>query len=733
MMTYEHLYIPDTEVQVDKKKGGNTEVQHRSDRRTHSQNLKTSLNHAWNTAKTHASSFPDNGTSLLIVEVNDIRRKRKPSEKRDKVFSGIGLQIKAVIDERHILVAMVNRQYGGFGSLLDAYGSEKPGSDKQTNLDVFDEIESFEPNIGSSKCSKLILDDDETTPKDVVLMVVPNMGDDEYAEAFPLIRKRVESLGGTVSSESLSSHTMPYLAVTLPSAEAVLSMCEDQAIYRIDNDGLASLDDFFPMGAEPPTLTPDLNVDLDSLPIVCVIDSGITDDGFVGPLICDRMYPDRECVNHHGTRVASRIAYGYVPDGKESEIITPLCRLIDCNVFHEGLRETEMISVVEEIVLRYHSVCKVYNLCINFPGNEGRVSNLSEKIDQLQSEFDVLFVISTGNYMEYIHSQTIEDVLKDDALRLRSPAQSVNALSVGAAAPVKRNGCISNVDQVVPYSLHGPGISGTVKPELLAYSANVDYFEGNGIYIFNSKTIALDDGKPINVAGTSFSAPIVSSYLARVWTVLPGLHIRTAKAVLINNCKPTSHQSKNPPSSHVGFGIARISGCLESEPGRVTFIREGVMENSGKVHLITIAVPDVLRGKSIRIYMTCISNPILDASRGLWYISSRLSVTVRKRDSDGLFTKEGNVKERVKPSSSDDPCQVKIYQINEVDTDELQFRVTSTTDYDDYRIPYSLVITIEEESKTVDLYNHVRNMNRYPTISEHVHSVLDNCVETKLE
>ncbi len=417
--------------------------------------------------------------------------------------------------------------------------------------------------------------------------------------------------------------------------------------------------------------------------------------------------------------VASRAAYGYIEPAGDGTLI-PGCRLIDANVYRKGIRESELVPLIRDIVERYHDICKIYNICINIPTRKvGRPSPLSVAIDELHRSFDVTFVSSSGNVLDYIDKGSLEDVLNDDTYWLQIPAQSVYALTVGAIAHREEYGSLSGINQVVPYSRHGPGISNTVKPDLLAYSANVDYYDGKKTYLYDDMSKVLSDDGPVHMPGTSFSAPVVSNHLAQVMDRFKGLRSRACCALMINGCEPVSH--KGTSRNRVGFGSATLEGCLDQFPWRTTFIREAEIGKDGnKVHLIRFPVPECLEGRDCTITVTCLSDPELNASQNQSYIQSNLSVTMQKMEHDGKYPKGENVKEREKLSTEKDPCQMKIYKISGMDTKELRLRIASTVNpiAESSEVQYTLIVTIEEDSRSVDVYEAVRGMNHYRAVSE---------------
>ena len=254
MSEQEPFWIPDSDIVPEKKKGGREKKTPRSDRTEHSSTLRKSFDEAVQSSSSSPSSFQSSGLTLMVVEMNDVFKRKNAANRRESEFSTLGMEVKAVIDDSHILVALRDQAVSGIGSMIDQYGTG--GMTKtEPKPSVLDEIAGFRPNVGIDKCSDDILDGGDSK-ENVILMIVPNMEERDYIEAFPAIKERVLSLGGSVNGESADNIAMPYISVTLPSEEAVLSMCDDQAIYRVDSDEEASLDAFFLNPELPQNLEP---------------------------------------------------------------------------------------------------------------------------------------------------------------------------------------------------------------------------------------------------------------------------------------------------------------------------------------------------------------------------------------------------------------------------------------------------------------------------------------------
>lgn len=112
-------------------------------------------------------------------------------------------------------------------------------------------------------------------------------------------------------------------------------MRNDSAIYRIEETRFFSVgvDDF--LMNIPSSAQMDDEIDLENLPIVVVLDSGINFPSPFDQLVIEHWMPplspggDRD----HGTRVASRVSFAHM--GQQlalSHCITPRARVIDCNI-----------------------------------------------------------------------------------------------------------------------------------------------------------------------------------------------------------------------------------------------------------------------------------------------------------------------------------------------------------------------------------------------------------------
>ena len=230
-------------------------------------------------------------------------------------------------------------------------------------------------------------------------------------------------------------------------------------------------------------------------------------------------YPAPE--RFHGTAMASLIALGDL-----GETGTPLARPIYARPIMRpagvaGQREERtpddrlLIDLVHVAVRRMFEAepgrpaaapdVKVINLAVGDPYRffTGELSPWARLLDWLQHKYDVLFIVSAGNQMDddlvldtatgSLQGMTLEQrsalatkaVCSDDMhRRVLAPAESVNALTVGAShtdgstvAPAGGRFLLFAEGGLAPYSSIGPGFRRAIKPDILLPGGRVLYRE----------------------------------------------------------------------------------------------------------------------------------------------------------------------------------------------------------------------------------------------------------------
>lgn len=271
----------------------------------------------------------------------------------------------------------------------------------------------------------------------------------------------------------------------------------------------------------------------------------------------------------HGTAMASLIARGDLSD--DSEHITshkiyvrPIMKpypafhgsqefipddILIVDKIHEAVRR-----LYEPSAGRVAPTVRVINLSIGIGDRiyYNMISPLAKLLDWLSYKYRVLFVVSAGNHPDDINlglsfdeykklnieqrNKTMVHLLSQNArnLRLLSPAESINAITVGALFSDLSNS-IENIHQVLPcsdalpspISSFGRGINNSIKPDIL-YPGGRSYLLQNmatpNMAHWRKGTSAYPPGiltaKPFNIAesgnlvgysfGTSDAAAMIS-------------------------------------------------------------------------------------------------------------------------------------------------------------------------------------------------------------------------------
>lgn len=333
----------------------------------------------------------------------------------------------------------------------------------------------------------------------------------------------------------------------------------DQIQYVADNFDIFQSIQSFPTFHVNPTkfkmvqFTQTLNiedVDIDSLPIVGIIDTGIRDVPAINPFIVERVCLEDNmavCCGH-GTNVASLAIFG-----RQSLFgpLIPHARVFSIQALENENGQVSLMKLRQKILYgieQYH--IKIFNVSLAEPNGmeiNGDLSSYARMLDEIAYYYDVLFVTATGNtdWTGEEESPSVPMSLYDPQdptltrfTNIGSPAENMNGLTVGAVNHV----CFpatytkkSHLDFSMPIgnSLAEQAIVNynLMKPDILA--------EGGGDTHDESKWIEVIDGSNTNfikkVVGTSFATPVVTNICAQVLRAYPSLGASAIKAILINS------------------------------------------------------------------------------------------------------------------------------------------------------------------------------------------------------
>ena len=203
---------------------------------------------------------------------------------------------------------------------------------------------------------------------------------------------------------------------------------------------------------------------------------------------------------------------------------------------------------------------RIFNLSVNILNRKWndeakrtvpRRSWIARTIDKLSREYDIVFVVSTGNIptlqvREYLQNgQAYPGYFVEDDARLLDPGQAALALTVGALSPgtliVGPTGSATAIaarNQPAPFTRCGPGISREIKPELVDFGGNYVHDVGGGFVRTNPGTSVMMASHQLTPAiahdsGTSFAAPRVAHKLGLVLADLESLDLLEVSAPLL--------------------------------------------------------------------------------------------------------------------------------------------------------------------------------------------------------
>jgi hypothetical protein len=343
-------------------------------------------------------------------------------------------------------------------------------------------------------------------------------------------------------------------------------------------------------------------------PGVVVLDSGLASNHpLLGPAVGDAQsfLPGMDAADEcgHGTAVAGLALYGDVFACLESNTFVPTLRLFSGRITDENAENNtsfvvnHVVKAVEYFTSNYR--CRVFNLSFGDrrkPYVGGHLPPLGAVVDELSRRFDVLFVVSAGNYLGVDdppvrwRADYPRYLLERGSARILDPAPSMTALTVGSLArfevsrQAQRHGndpayqAVARRNQPSPFSAAGPGPNGVIKPELAEYGGNyaVDLRADP-----DAPTVSALLGEPSTAhdfvtaarlfceqSGTSFAAPKVAHLAARILTEYPGASANLLRALIV------VHAEQPEASAALGQEVTRLIGYGRPEPDAALYSSE---------------------------------------------------------------------------------------------------------------------------------------------------------------
>ncbi len=461
------------------------------------------------------------------------------------------------------------------------------------------------------------------------------------------LENRLYEIFGQPSKPYVSFGNFALYSIDIHSMEQAMAIARMQFIERLE-----AMPVYFSFGTgnfdvTSITITP--NTPIEELPIVAVVDKGVTLGSPLDQLIWQHRWfiPASEMDTTHGTAVAALIASGGILDGKT---MTPRCRILDIGLMPKegGVSETDFVIRLEEALQNHASEVKHWNLSLGrIPGSRSKeFSDIGQILDNFHKQFGVQFYIAAGNCepqnyrMKWGSSKEIEDYIS-------APGDALCGITVGSCAP--RNTPTNAVVPALapsPYSGRGPVAYGVPKPDVSVQEGNI---MANGAPI-GMPTLSSDGNVRTDLVGTSFAVPIVSCVGAELFSCLslsnlpPVYQFLVAKAMLLHHAKiPSIFGARNMhPLDYYGRGILGSMEDMLKDPiyRSTSFILAELYPDTGDLIIDNFPYPDSLQNEGRfrgKLLWTMVSEPLLDPNFKVEYARSNVDVhlEVMKKGKDG--------------------------------------------------------------------------------------------------
>ena len=213
-----------------------------------------------------------------------------------------------------------------------------------------------------------------------------------------------------------------------------------------------------------------------------------------------------------------------------------------------------IIQSIEKIIEDNRDI-KVWNLSLGSDKeiNQNFISPEAAFLDELQSKYDVIFVIAGTNMPIDFNKKS---------MKIGAPADSINSIVVNA---VDKN------NKETSYTREGEVLSFYVKPD-------VSYFGGDNGEDLDCYINICDNVNTEHLTkGTSYSAPWIARKLAYLIHIL-GFSREEAKALIIDSCEDWNN--KNNKTKLIGHGVVptHINKIIKSNNDEIKFVISGISE-----------------------------------------------------------------------------------------------------------------------------------------------------------
>lgn len=477
------------------------------------------------------------------------------------------------------------------------------------------------------------------------------------------------------------------LEVTAAQAEMLLNHTDVRLVDLLPESGIG----YAQLNVDINTIPQDIPAPASDSARVCILDSGMNTNhpmlkSAIGESCSFISGQDEFDDAGHGTAVAGITLYGDVASCVESNYWQPAFWLYNGKILYKDMNTEEVrfdektieTTLVEAVSYFSDLGCKIFNLSIgnaNAPYDGRHVRGMAYILDKLAREFDVLFVVSAGNFSGSdepplpLDSWRDEypEYLMDSLSAIIDPAPALNVLTVGSLAKhnatrnaLRRPDDVSELspaseDQPSPFTRHGPSVKGALKPDLVATGGSLasplrpegrqwdQTVQGLGVlslnHAFQGNTLLQEQ------SGTSFAAPYITHLAGRLLNEYPQASANLLRAMLVNHANlphecvsvfpeewqvayksSTSTRHRELPREVAGYGKVDVDTLYRSTENEVVLLAEEQIENNAHQFFELPFPDDFLRSNRATrvIRITMAFSPPVKTTR-LDYIATKLS------------------------------------------------------------------------------------------------------------
>ena len=368
----------------------------------------------------------------------------------------------------------------------------------------------------------------------------------------------------------------------------------------------------------------------DEIEKVCIIDSGINrnhskfngiivdtfDFSFNSQIPCNDTIP-------HGSCVAGFCAYG------DSPISTPrptASIIMLKNYVDRHTRILDNLVAIQRAIQMFGEKFKILNLSF---GSRGPHTTYSRALDQIAYRNKLVTITSAGNIPPpSIESSLHRGLVYPDYIRnysIHFPGDCRNIITVGGCTNVASN--LAPINAPSPFTKSN-SLSSIVKPDVCAYAGNLAV-QGNpqslisqGYGIMATSNL---QSNYVEKSGTSFSASIISNFIARLINSLKIENPALLKALLLSSCSPLLNPRGIPYDTNIqGFGKPSLEKALFSHAWRCNYLLEGEFNSRNPWHRDRYNIWFPPGADTLEVVLVCQKSETLYRKESLDYVRFRV-------------------------------------------------------------------------------------------------------------